>query len=326
MTASSQVTSTIPSVGSRTSALADWFDTHQRPLPWRIAYDPYHVWVSEVMLQQTQVETVLPYYARFTDRFPTLVSLAQAPEEDVLKLWSGLGYYSRARNFRKAAIEVVERHGGVVPSKYDDLIALPGIGRYMAGAILSIAFNKPHPIVDGNVRRVLSRYHGWREPQEADVWHESARIVEAGVPRAVNQGMMELGATVCRVKAPECGRCPWQSGCVAASTRTQLEIPAAKKRRQTIRVDLVAVIDTNAKGLLMCEKDGLWEFPLLSEVPDGKRLEKVGHCRHAITHHRVEVDVYVGRLGRRAGYRRVQFEDVPVTGLTRKIYRIAKDL
>src|SRR5687768_14548286 len=138
-------------------ALVAWFQENQRPLPWRSVYDPYHVWVSEVMLQQTQVETALPYYERFISEFPTVEALAKADDQSVMALWAGLGYYSRARNLLAAARTVTAEHAGVVPSEYDALRALPGIGQYMAGAILSIAFNKPYPIVDGNVRRVLSR-------------------------------------------------------------------------------------------------------------------------------------------------------------------------
>ena len=160
--------------------LVQWFNESHRSLPWRETYDPYQVWVSEVMLQQTQVETVLPYFERFIQKFPSLRALARADEADVLHLWAGLGYYSRARNLLKAAREVVEAHNGELPSDYDSLIDLPGIGRYMAGAILSIAFNKPYPIVDGNVRRVLSRIHGWKEDNPPAMW-EAAEIGRAHV-------------------------------------------------------------------------------------------------------------------------------------------------
>ena len=317
MKASSPETSTDP----RSRAVADWFGRAARRLPWRDTYDPYHVWVSEVMLQQTQVDTALPYYARWLERFPTLRGLADSSEGEVLSLWSGLGYYNRARNFRRAAAEVVERHDGKIPDRYDDLIRLPGIGRYMAGAILSIAFDKPYAVADGNVRRVLARFNGWTEPKERQIWEDATRIVEGAGPRLVNQGMMELGATLCTPRAPRCGECPLMAGCAAARAGMQEIIPIPRKRQRTVRVDLYAVIDSSERGLLMKENEGLWEFPLLSEPPDGD-LEKIGHCRHAITHHRVEVDVFRGRLARRAGYRRVRFEDVPVTSLTRKIYRV----
>ena len=157
-------------------ALVNWFKENQRPLPWRIAYDPYHVWVSEVMLQQTQAETALPYYERFLREFPALEALARAEEERVLTLWAGLGYYRRAKNLMAAARKVVEAHGGAIPSVYDSLIELPGVGRYMAGAILSIAFNKPYPVVDGNVRRVLSRLYGWTDDSPKALWDADHKI------------------------------------------------------------------------------------------------------------------------------------------------------
>ena len=156
------------------------------------------------MLQQTQVDTVLPYYDRFIERFPTVGDLADGEEAEVLKLWSGLGYYNRARNLHKAAKRLMSEFEGRVPDEYDDLIRLPGIGRYMAGALLSIAFNKPYPIVDGNVRRVLSRLHGWMEASDSDVWSAAEALASSGEPREVNQGMMELGATLCLPRAPRC--------------------------------------------------------------------------------------------------------------------------
>src|SRR6266516_1647960 len=151
-------------------ALVAWFAENQRPLPWRVAYDPYQVWVSEAMLQQTQVETALPYYERFIAELPNIHALAAADEQRVLGLWAGLGYYSRARNLMAAARIVVQDYNGVLPDEYERLRALPGIGQYMAGAILSIGFNKPYPIVDGNVRRVLSRIHGWTGDDPKTLW------------------------------------------------------------------------------------------------------------------------------------------------------------
>ena len=304
-------------------ALSEWFRRDHRRLPWRETYDPYRVWVSEVMLQQTQVETVLPYYDRFLDRFPTVEALAAASEDAVLAAWSGLGYYGRARNLRNAARRVVADHGAHVPDDHERLIALPGIGRYMAGAILSIAYNRPFPVVDGNVRRVLSRLHGWPEPKERTLWDTAAAVARAGEPRVMNQAMMELGATVCTPNAPRCGECPLRRRCEARKTGAQAEIPLPRKRPPTVRVDLHAVLDRNRNGYLMREDQGLWEFPMLTDPP-GDGFLHLGHCRHAITHHRVEVDVYRGALGRRKGYRRVRFDAVPVTSLTRKIHALAE--
>ena len=274
------------------------------------------------MLQQTQVETALPYYERFLKRFPTIRKLAGASEDDVLGLWSGLGYYSRARNLRKAARQMVSSHGGKLPRDYQSLIQLPGVGRYMAGAIMSIAFNEPFPIVDGNVRRVLSRVNGWTDPKDSVVWEVAGEVAREGTPRIVNQAMMELGATVCTFKTPLCERCPLNRECVAYETGRQAEMPAKRKRPKTVRVDLYAVVDRNRNGFLMRADKGLWEFPLLPQPP-GSAYRRLGHCRHFITHHRIEVDVFTGKLADRKGYRRVKFEDVPVTSLTRKIYALA---
>ena len=273
------------------------------------------------MLQQTQVDTVLPYYKRFLKRFPTLERLARSREDDVLGLWSGLGYYNRARNFRTAAITVMDEHEGQVPDSYPALLELPGIGRYMAGAIMSIAFNKPYPIVDGNVRRVLSRVNQWKDATNATLWAGADAMVRLGEPRVVNQALMELGATVCTPKAPNCKACPWKRRCEAFGTGQQESIPLPRKRAKTVRVDLTAVIDSNQRGVLMLENDGMWEFPTFPSLPAGS-FEELGSCRHAITHHRVYVQVYHGKLGRRRNYRRVRFDGLPVTSLTRKIYHV----
>ncbi len=301
-----------------TGALVAWFEENQRDLPWRRTYDPYHVWISEVMLQQTQVETVLPYYARFLKEFPTLEALAIADEPKVLGLWAGLGYYSRARNLMAAAREIAARHGGRVPSDYDALIALPGVGRYMAGAILSIAFNKPYPIVDGNVRRVLSRIFGWTDENPKALWEAATRLAQSAEPRLVNQALMELGATVCSFKSPRCMVCPLQGECVAFKTGMQDRIPPAKKRPAAVHVRLCAIVQgTNGRYLMKCA-DGLWEFPMFAELPAGA-FNEVGSCRHTITHHRISVTVYAGSLAQQNGYAWKEFENVPVSSLTRKI-------
>jgi A/G-specific adenine glycosylase len=298
--------------------LVRWFNQNQRPLPWRTAYDPYHVWISEVMLQQTQVETALPYYERFLTALPTIQSLADADEHQVLTLWSGLGYYSRARNLQAAAKIVACEHGGAVPDDYESLRALPGIGPYMAGAIMSIAFNKPFPIVDGNVRRVLSRVYGWTGENAKQLWEAAERLVHQAEPRSVNQALMELGATVCSFKSPRCLVCPVNSACVAYKTGTQDQIPVVKKRPETIRVLLFAVVQQKNDRFLMRKQKGLWEFPMFGELPPGT-LTKVGACRHTITHHRLEVNVYTGMLKESDGFEWKAFDAVPVSSLTRKI-------
>jgi A/G-specific adenine glycosylase len=301
-------------------SLVGWFRENQRRLPWRASYDPYQVWVSEVMLQQTQVETALPYYERFIQAFPTLESLASADDERVLQLWAGLGYYSRARNLMTAARAVVEKHGGRVPSEYDALLELPGIGQYMAGAILSIAFNKPYPVVDGNVRRVLSRLYGWTQENPKALWEAAGRLVREGEPRLVNQAIMELGAKVCSFKSPRCLICPIQRFCAAFRTGMQDKIPPVKKRPETVHVHLFAVVSRNAGRCLMKPADGMWEFPMFPELPAGS-FRKVGSCRHTITHHRLDVSVYEGTLPEN-GYAWKDVDAVPVSALTRKIWKM----
>jgi A/G-specific adenine glycosylase len=297
--------------------LVSWFEENQRPLPWRATYDPYHVWISEVMLQQTQVETVLPYYERFISGLPTVDALARADEQRVLTLWAGLGYYRRAKNLMAAAKIIVEKYRGKMPSDYDALMDLPGIGRYMAGAILSIAFNKPYPIVDGNVRRVLSRVYGWTEDNPKALWDAAARVVRDAEPRLVNQAMMELGAKVCSFKSPRCLICPVQASCIAFRTGMQEQIPPAKKRPATVHVHLFAVVFRKGDLYLMKHADGMWEFPMLAELPPGQ-FARIGQCKHAITHHRLDVSVYEGDLEEK-GLEWKNVSQIPMSSLTRKI-------
>ena len=302
--------------------LVAWFRENRRPLPWRIQYDPYQVWVSEVMLQQTQVETALPYYERFIAEFPDARTLANATEEQVLKLWAGLGYYSRARNLLAAARIVAHEHAGQVPDDYETLRTLPGVGQYMAGAILSIAFNRPYPVVDGNVRRVLSRLHGWADATPKRLWEAAEALVHQDEPRYVNQAIMELGAKVCTFKSPRCLTCPVQSFCTAFKTGKQHAIPCVKKRPETIRIQLFAVVQSESGRYLMRQSRGLWEFPMFNDLPHGV-LTKAGTCRHTITHHRLEVSVYTGRIDTVTGFQWQDVHAVPVSSLTRKILSVS---
>ncbi len=314
---------TAPWGGPFAELLVRWFEENRRPLPWRETYDPYHVWVSEAMLQQTQVETALPFYERFIARFPSLQSLAGAEESEVLKLWAGLGYYRRAKNLLAAARIVAARHDGRVPSDYDALIALPGVGPYMAGAILSIAFNKPFPVVDGNVRRVLSRICGWTEENPKGLWAAAEQIACSGEPRSVNQAIMELGAKVCSFKAPRCLLCPIRSACVAFKTGMQDRIPPVRKRPDTVHVHLFAVVHKRRGRYLMKPSDGMWEFPTFTELPPGE-FKQTGSCRHTITHHRLDVSVFTGPLGPHDGFEWQALEQVPVSSLTKKIAALAQ--
>ncbi|HEU4964251.1 MAG TPA: A/G-specific adenine glycosylase, partial [Bacilli bacterium] len=192
--------------------LLAWYEQHKRDLPWRRQRDPYAIWVSEVMLQQTRVETVIPYWLNFMEKFPTIEALAQAPEADILKAWEGLGYYSRVRNLQKAAQAVVERYGGIVPDQLDEMRSLPGVGPYTAGAVLSIAYDRDVPAVDGNVFRVLSRIFLIEEdimkPKTRPLFEDLAEyLIPPGRAASFNQGLMELGATVCIPKNPRCETC-----------------------------------------------------------------------------------------------------------------------
>ncbi len=255
-------------------ALVAWYRASHRQLPWRVTNSPYEIWLSEIMLQQTQVATVLGYYERFLMRFPSIQDLAEAAIDDVLKLWEGLGYYARARNLHKAAQKIVSEHHGIFPATFEEVHALPGVGRSTAGAICTFALKKPMPILDGNVKRVLSRLYGIDQPvQEQAVtdllWEKSEQLLPKDTDDAFdfNQALMELGATLCMPKKPDCSRCPWQSQCVAYAQNRQDEIPvkqAAKKTpHHTIGVgviwkdDKMLIALRPAEGLL----GGLWEFP-----------------------------------------------------------------
>ncbi len=258
------------------AALSAWFRAVARDLPWRESSDPYRVWVAEIMLQQTTSAACVPYYRRFIAHFPTVEALAQASEEEVLSLWSGLGYYSRARNLHRAAQIVTARHGGRLPDSADALRALPGIGEYTAGAIRAVAFNLPGVMVDANVRRVLGRFLGiprGGDGAETSVRRASAGISRAGEPRIVNQAMMELGALVCVPVRPLCAECPLQSSCRAradasfewhGSVRVRL-VPEPKS-------ELCVAASLDSRWLLSRPRDGrwrgMWEFPR-TDVVDG---------------------------------------------------------
>jgi len=303
---------------SHARALTDWFARNRRDLPWRGARDPYRVWVSEIMLQQTTVRVVVPYYRRFLRRFPTLARLAAAPIDDVLAAWSGLGYYRRARHLHAAARLVVERHGGRLPDDPAALRALPGVGRYTAGAIASIAFGRPEPILDGNVARVLARHLGERRdprlaPVSARLWGEAAALVAAADrPGDLNEALMELGALVCLPAAPDCPRCPLTRTCAARAQGDPASIPPPRRQAAPRVVErTVALIESNGRQLVRRRAttglmDGLFELPAVE--PDGRgghRLEggarvtllaPAGSVRHSITWRRLTVTVARARL------------------------------
>lgn len=263
--------------------LMAWYQKTRRDLPWRRTRDPYRIWVSEAMLQQTQVASVIPHYQRFLKRFPTVKTLAQAPVTDVLEEWSGLGYYSRAKNLHRAAREIVECHGGRLPESTEDLSKLPGVGRYTAGAIASIAYDRPAPILDGNVTRVLARYFGIRQDPSGPavqrrLWTLATQLVPADQPGLFNQALMELGALVCTPVSPRCPGCPLKDDCLAARGGLQGKIPPPGRRaaRKPIRY-VCGILERNGSVLLARRPlagllPGLWEFPG-GEVREGETLE-----------------------------------------------------
>ena len=295
--------------------LLEWYTDYQRDLPWRRNPTPYRVWLSEIMLQQTRVETVIPYFERFLERFPTLESLASAREEEVLALWSGLGYYRRARSLLRGAQTVVEEYGGELPSEWKDVLAIPGIGPYTAAAILSISFGKPHRVVDGNVERVVARIFRI----SGDVKKSATRkrfqgILEEWIPpdrpSDFNQAMMELGATVCSPTSPKCDACPVRDTCDARVEGDIDRYPVLPAKRETVGVELEAGILCRGERFLL-EKatgtaflDGLWLFPFVdrSEKSDisstlasklGVDIEaggKLPSVSHSITFRRIKIE------------------------------------
>jgi A/G-specific adenine glycosylase len=270
------------------------------------------VWLSEVMLQQTRVETVVRYYTRWLERFPTLRSLADAPLDDVLKAWEGLGYYSRARNFHRAVKEVAMRHEGVVPGDPAAFAALPGVGRYTAGAVMSIAFGHPEPIVDGNVRRVFARWRDDPDPSQAELWEMAALLAPGAHPGELNEALMELGATVCTPRKPMCCICPARELCWAYQRGTQEERPAPRKAKPLPHEDTATAVVVNDGRLLLVRRPadvrlgGMWAFP--AEVR--RRGESVAHAAERAAREGLGVDV---RAGAEVGSVRHAFTHVRAT-------------
>ena len=255
-----------------------WYRRHRRDLPWRRTSDPYAIWVSEVMLQQTRVEAVLPYYHRFLERFPTVSDLASSRAEEVLAVWSGLGYYRRARMLREGAIAVMERHGGTVPDDPAFLRALPGVGRYTAGAIASICFGRRAAVVDGNVERVLGRWLAMSSlagsRRTSELWSIAESLVPVRTAADWNQALMELGATVCTPRAPRCADCPARTGCAAHATGRPESYPPSPPSPKVVDIP-VAVAVCISGGRVLLEKRstdsplrGSWDLPA-RVVPEG---------------------------------------------------------
>ncbi|MCA1066214.1 A/G-specific adenine glycosylase [Rossellomorea sp. AcN35-11] len=307
--------------------LVSWFTREQRDLPWRKDQDPYKVWVSEIMLQQTRVDTVIPYFNRFIEKFPTIEALATADEEDVMKAWEGLGYYSRVRNLQSAVKEVHEKYEGIVPDTPKEISSLKGVGPYTAGAILSIAYSKPEPAVDGNVMRVFSRILSiWLDiakPSSRKVFEEAVRaLIYHENPSFFNQALMELGALICTPTSPSCLLCPVREHCQAFHEGVQAELPVKSKKKSARKLNMAAAVlfteDDRVvihkrpnKGLLA----NLWEFPnfevgnsgsgrnqLLDQIVEEYEVDlsiKAGvvtKIQHIFSHIVWDIEVYVGSI------------------------------
>jgi A/G-specific adenine glycosylase len=337
--------------------LLRWFARHKRDLPWRRTRDPYAIWVSEVMLQQTQVATVLPYYRRFLERFPDVAHVADATEEEVLGYWSGLGYYRRARSLHAGARQVMERHGGLVPHDPLALRALPGVGRYTAGAIASIAFGRAEPVLDGNVRRVLTRALALdgatvgfaRETRR--LWDAAAHLARGRRPGDVNQALMELGALVCTPAGPRCRRCPVRTLCRACAEGDPEAYPANPPRPKTHTARVAVAWVRRGERVLLERPDdgnplrGTWDLPAIELATDADAVaalddklarhglsvavgEPVARVRHGIMNRRLTLDVFRCRVrgGRVAGRDDLcwvgwaQLATTAVSGATRKVF------
>ena len=296
--------------------LLDWYDANRRVLPFRGTRDPYAVWISEIMLQQTRTDTVSGYYTRFLNRFPNIAALAQADEQEVLKYWEGLGYYSRARNLHKAAQIMQREYGGRFPAAYEGIRALPGVGDYTAAATASIAYRLPYPAIDGNLTRVLARVHGVREdvgrPSVKRLIHElGEREIDRERPGDWNQALMDLGATICVPGTPDCARCPLQAQCDAYAQGDADQLPIRAAARPPVPVDVGVGLVIAEGRVLMIKRDaallkGLWTFLLCEgdSTPEGmarklealgmqaNRIIPLGEARHVFTHRIWNMQVY----------------------------------
>jgi A/G-specific adenine glycosylase len=335
--------------------LLRWYDNHKRDLPWRRTSDPYKIWVAETMLQQTQVKTVLPYYERFMDTLPTLAALDRAPLRKVLALWSGLGYYRRAENLKRAARRLARAYDGKIPPSYDVLRSLPGIGEYTAGAVMSIAFRRPFPAVDANARRVLTRLFGTNS--ESSLRSLAERVLSPSRPGDFNQALMDLGSTICTPHIPSCAHCPLVSACAARLSAGLA--PVLKTATRSVRNMSwpLALIRSDGKVLLRRRTAngilaGLWE------VPGGERIKResfqnalrrhlreldyhvklptpFGRFRHSITNRNITVPLFLISLAAPAELRLpnrhwrwftpTAIDRHPVSAMTRKALRLLQD-
>jgi A/G-specific adenine glycosylase len=322
--------------------LLRWYDKHRRDLPWRETRDPYRIWLSEIMLQQTRVAAVLDHYRIFLERFPNVQALAAASEDAVLAAWSGLGYYRRARMLHQAAQQIAKQHGGRFPQNSEALLALPGIGRYTAAAIASIAFAEPVAVVDGNVERVLQRFIGINltTPQ---IWLQAQALLANSRPGDFNQAMMDLGATVCAPREPRCPMCPVRKWCVTQQSMERRAFPPgpATNRSRQVKKEIWCVLTQRDGGIRLVQRPGktslmpgMWELPQSSERP--RPLPASAHWR--TFRHSITVTDYTVHVVRKNSSRNTPLPDtspapkgmwiaidripqIPITGLTRKILK-----
>lgn len=307
--------------------LTSWFKKNQRNLPWRKNYDPYEIWISEIMLQQTQVATVIPYFQRWIKWMPSIEDVAKADEEAILKLWEGLGYYSRIRNIQRTARILYEKNGGRMYNDYEKILKLPGVGKYTAGAIASIAYNQPKPILDGNVIRVLARLQDFRKNTRIPAnilkfWGQAEDLVPENEARYFNQGMMELGALICKPKNPLCDICPIQEKCRSFDKGNQNSLPNRGEKQVKIPIKVsIAVIKKNGKVFIQKRPShglmgGLWEFPggkvekgettrkaLDREINEEmgvklKNVKLIKKIKHGYTKYHVDLNCYKADLGK----------------------------
>ncbi len=318
--------------------LLAWYARGHRDLPWRNTRDPYAIWVSEIMLQQTRAQAVIPYYQRFLERFPTVAALAAAAENDVLALWSGLGYYSRARNLRRAAQQVAAAGG--FPRDYDAVRALPGIGDYTAAAIGSIAFDLPFAVLDGNVLRVVARVANDAADISTARTRERFREIaqqwlDPREPGHFNQALMELGATVCLPRNPLCLVCPLATCCRARQEGTAAQLPVKLRKTEPIRLNGTLLVVRNRGRILLRQRHaaasrmaGFWDLPAPEDLPAARLGTRIGEIRHTITHHHytLEVRSATARLPDADGFRWftvAQLAEIPFSTTARKALRLA---
>lgn len=346
-----------PSLKKLQEHLLAWFERHRRELPWRASCDPYRVWIAEVMLQQTRIRAVIPYYHRFLARFPDLDALARAPQREVLKLWSGLGYYSRARNLHAAAKIIVADHGGVFPGELEAALALPGVGAYTAAAVLSIAYGAPLAVLDGNVARVLARIHAIRgELRASENWSALGEIAnECLVAEQAgdwNQALMELGEVCCTPKSPTCLVCPVVHECKAYALGLTGEIPEPRSKPTTVAVKIAAAVLVDRSGRTLLVRDPgahddvvfsrMWQFPAVDVNRSARtelleylraslglsgevRLEKLAAARHGVTFRDITLEPYLvtvealPKVARTRVLILAKLGEVPISSATRKI-------